>query len=86
MDDENENDSCNICLEEATCCCCGDIISHFMELNGYLRSLGLLQYIASPSVAAVVYNQVCILSQYWLSAKVKCFYGGIEHVHLYCEK
>jgi len=57
LDDDAENDSCDICLEEATSCCCGDIISHFKELNGYLRSLGLLQYIASPSVAAVVYNQ-----------------------------
>ena len=64
MDIEAKDNDCDICLQEDGFCCCGGIVSHFKELNSYLRSLGLLEFIASPSVAAVVYNQVCSFCQF----------------------
>ena len=58
VDDETKEGSCKACQQETVYCCCHDIVCHFKELNTYLKSLGLLEFIASPSVAAVVYDQV----------------------------
>ena len=56
------SDECNACLQDQGCCFCSDIIGQFKELNRYLRALGLLEFIASPSVASVVYTQVLYIN------------------------
>ena len=57
---EEKSESCNNCLQVAEKCCCQEILSHFKELNNHLSDLGLLEYIASPSLSAVVYDQVSV--------------------------
>ncbi|XP_065067924.1 anaphase-promoting complex subunit 2-like isoform X2 [Rhopilema esculentum] len=58
LDTDNESEDCDACSRESILCCCDEIVSNFQDLCSCLRALGLLEHIASTSLAAVIYSQM----------------------------
>eukprot|EP00794_Sanderia_malayensis_P015618 gene15618-17192_t len=55
---DRESEYCTGCKNLQEACCCSEIVSQFKELNLYHQKLGLVEYITTPIVSAVVYNQM----------------------------